>query len=138
MLPAPLIPVIVAGLAGLVFWKVRSGKGMTPERKMIYENAMNEVTDPDKLQSLSEAFAKEGLNDQAKMLAERANLRRLPEETKVMMRDTFKKGMASTNAEAVENLSKVFLSKGATGAAQTLNKYAIGLKSTAPAKKLTI
>lgn len=133
----PLLPVAIVGLAGLAYFKVRGSKAgeMTPERKMVYETALATEKDPEKLKTLAEAYKAEGLKAPAEMLQKRAALRLLPPEVKEQRRDAFKKGMTSTEPEKVMTLAKAFNAEGATGAAASLKKYAVGLKTAETAKK---
>jgi hypothetical protein len=100
---------------------------MTPERKKVYETALESLKDPEKLRSLADAFDKEGLKDEAIMLRKRAALRELPASSKEARKAAFRKGMSSSDPKAVRVLATAFHKQGATGAAQALKKYAEGL-----------
>jgi hypothetical protein len=120
-----LIPLIVLGLGGVAFWKVKqTTTGLTPERKIIYETALETEKDPSKLRTLAAAYKKEGLVEEAALLEKRASLRDLPPEIKEARSDAYKAGMSSNNPEGVLKLASAFKQEGATGAAQSLVKYA--------------
>lgn len=124
-MPFPLIPFAVAALGGLAYLKVKqAAKGLTPERKIIYETALETEKDPVKLRNLAAAFRKEGLIEQAVMLEKRAALRDLPPEIKEARTEAYKAGMSSNNPDGVMRLATAFKNEGATGAAQSLTRYA--------------
>jgi hypothetical protein len=135
-MPLPLIPIAIAAL-GLGAWhavkkkeapvKVGAEGGLTPDRAILYETALRTTKDSDKLRTLAQAFRSEGLTPQAEMLEKRARLRDLPPDVKLARRAAFKKGMASTNPQAIIALADVFDCEGATGAADALRTYASGL-----------
>jgi hypothetical protein len=125
----PLIPVAVIGLGVTAAYKVykKRNQGMTPERRKVYESALNTLKDPEKLRVLGAAFKREGLTEEATMLNKRAKLRELPPDVKAGRRDAFKKGMTLKNPINIEKLAVTFEKEGATGAAAALRKYAGGL-----------
>lgn len=128
MLPV-IIPVALAALTGATYYKTKKSmdvgqKNMTPERRQVYDSALKTLKDPVKLRLLADAFEKEGFLAAATMLRKRAALRELPNEVKSERRSLFKKAMASTNPETVRELAAAFEGEGATGAAETLRKYA--------------
>jgi len=127
----PIVPSIIAGLATVAVIKNRnSSKGkMTPERVIVYETALSKLKDAPKLRQLADAFEAEGLRPQAEVLRKRAALREKPREVQLARRATFKKAMASTNADAVQSVANAFRQDGATGAADALDKYAAGLRA---------
>lgn len=136
-MPLPLLPLAIATLAAGAFAanskKESPSKGVvTPERALIFEAALNELKEPEKLRKLAKVFRDEGLPAQADLLEKRAKLRELPEETKKMRKEVFRKGMSSQDPVAVKKLADVFESEGATGAAFALREYASSL--TPPAK----
>lgn len=136
----------LAGLAGLAIHRARKNKsggtsnskigveqgplvsGMTAERTIAYQNALQSVKDPNKLRTLAAVYRKSGLAAQADMLEKRAKLRELPKEVSEARRAAFKKGMASKDSAAILNLANAFDSEGATGAADQLRQYAQGLE----------
>lgn len=100
---------------------------MTPERQQVYEVAMNEAKDANRIDDVANQFEAQGLHDQAVLLHKRANLRRMPPDVKAARRDAFRKGMSSTNKAGVIALAKSFQNEGASGAAKSLLEYAQGL-----------
>ncbi len=137
MLPV-LIPLGVAALAGLAYLKVRKKGGeMNPERKMLYETALNTERDPDNLRTLGRAFIEQGLTEEGELLMKRAAIRELPPEIADARREVFRETMTSENPDTVSKIAKAFEKEGATGAAMTLEKYATGLRTglVVPAKK---
>jgi len=125
-----IIPVIAVSLAsyfGLKAYKKK--KAFTPERRSIYETAMNSPMDPQKLRDLAAAFEKEGLSAQALMLQKRAALREAPESVKAQRRTVFKQAMSSTNPVGIQAVAKAHEELGATGAAQALYLQAETLKA---------
>ena len=102
---------------------------MTPERKIVYDTAMAQVKEPEKLRALADAFEKEGLLAEAEMLRKRAGLRELPADVKEDRKDAFRRGMSSLDPAAVLNLANAFDKEGATGAADALRKYAATLQA---------
>ena len=128
----PLVYWLIGGLAGGAYYMQRKRKhGMTPERAIVYETALRTVKDPTKLRALATAFRKEGLNSQADMLEKRAKLRELPPDLKAKRQQAYRDGMKSTDPDKVETLAAAFESEGATGAADSLRKYAKGLRDAA-------
>lgn len=132
-MPLPLLPLAVVGLAGGAWWMKKHRRGMTPERQIVYETALLSLKDPVKLRALAAAFEKEGMKDQAALLLKRATLRELPADVKAARREAFRKGMAATDPAAVNALAEAFYKEGATGAAESLRKYAVAL-TTKPAQ----
>ncbi len=124
------IPILVLGsAAGAAYWRGKRPKGMTPQRQKIYEAALRDLKDAGKLRKLADEYEAQGLTEQAEHLRKRASLRELSKEVKDARRETFKKAMASKNAEAVLAVAKAFEKEGADGAAAALRKYAEGLKT---------
>lgn len=130
----PILPIAIASLAGIAYLRSRKDKGLTAERKLVYETALATEKDPAKLIKLGDAYKAEGLKSAGEMLHKRAKLRLLPEPVKEQRREAFKKGMTSTDPVKVQTLAKAFNAEGATGAASALNKYASGLKTAEKAK----
>ncbi|MGH9966571.1 MAG: hypothetical protein ACREBG_01890 [Pyrinomonadaceae bacterium] len=130
-MPLPLIPIAVVGLGGYAWYRAKKRKGMTPERKKIYDAAMKSLKDPAKLNALADAFEKEGLKNEASQLRKRAKLRGMPDGVKAARRDAFKKCMQSKDPNAIEKCAKAFEKEGATGAATKLRQYAAGLRHAA-------
>lgn len=113
----------------------RKPKGLTPERKKVYDEALRSLKEPEKLRKLADVFDKEGLKVEAEMLRKRAALRELPAEDKAKRKEAFRKGMRThddngkvQNPDKVEKLAGAFLSQGATGNATALKRHAEGLR----------
>ncbi len=135
MLPfgIPLLPAAVVTLGGLAYYAVgKRGQfhgEMTTERQVVFDAALESCKDPDALNKLADAFAKEGLKKQADLLRKRAVIRTLPKEVSKARNEAFKKGMALKDPEKVRTLAKCFQEQGATGAAANLFAYADGLSA---------
>jgi hypothetical protein len=126
----PLLIPAIAVLGGYAWWQTRP-RGMTPERKMIYETALVTLKEPDKLRTLADAFENEGFKDEATMLRKRALLREMPLDVKTKRQQAFGAAMKSTDPAKVEAVAMAFQNEGATGAAANLRKYAEGLRKAA-------
>jgi hypothetical protein len=123
---APLVPLALAAGGVAAWWKVKNRKPkLTPARKQVYTEALKSLKDPAKLKVLADEFEKEGLHHEASMLRKRAALRAKPEVLKAEHAEAFRKGMASTNPEAVKKLA-------ALAAANKLKQYANGLFTNRP------
>jgi len=127
-MPIP-VPAIVIGIAVIAAFRKPKDKGMTPERKVVYETALRELKDPIGLRKLADTFDQHGLKTEADILRKRAKLRELPKQTKLDRRAAFRKGMASKNPDAVEGLAKAFYSEGCAAASAKLFEYAKGLRA---------
>lgn len=103
-------------------------KGMTPERQVIYERALLNLKEPEKLRTLAEAFEKQGLAAQADMLFKRAALRELPKEVKESRKKIFKDAMKSKDPAVIRKIAGAFSQQGAVGAAAALEEVAKGLE----------
>lgn len=129
-----MLPLIVTGVAaatGIAWWRAKHKKGLTPERKKIYEAAMKSSgLSPDKVRALADSFEKEGLKEEAANLRKRAALMELPPDVKAARRKAYKRGMKSNDPAAVTKLANAFHKEGALSAAQSLHKYAAGLKKS--------
>lgn len=131
-MPLPLVPIIIGigtgSVAGIVLRnRKRNPRGMTPERQRIYEAALVDLKDADKLRQLGDAFHGEGCYPEAEMLHKRAALRELPEEEKKKNKARFKEAMNSKDPVFVEKVAKEHDERGATSAAFNLRRYAKGL-----------
>lgn len=132
-MPFPLIPVGVGVLAGAAAWAKfgrESASKMTPERQRIFDAAIRSLKDPAALDKLGNAFKDNGLHEEGELLLKRAALRRLPKEQKEANRQRFKHALASKNPKEVLEIAEEFESRGATGAALELRRYARGLLGT--------
>ena len=131
-MPFPLIPVLVGSSFGLItgYFVTRKKKpqGMTPERQQIYEAALLSLKDPNGLDKLSDAFGKEGLNDESALLRKRALLRRRSPDQKKEDTKVFKDALNSRDSVEVNKIANEFEERGMTGAAFRLKQYAKGLE----------
>jgi len=128
-----LIPVglTVAGLAGTIAYrkKVLKKGVLTPERRLVFTEAMSKILDPEKLRELAARFESEGLKRQAQILRKRAKLRSLPPEVENRRREIYRKALTLKDPKKVEEIAKDFENEGATGAAAELRSYANVLRS---------
>lgn len=130
-MPLPLVPLAAAAVLAPIVWglrKRRPAKGLTPERKKIFDAALLRLKDPEKLKSLATTFKKEGLKREAELLEKRAALRTLPVETQKARRAVFRKALSSKNKAGIMKVADAFRDEGATGAAAALRAYAAGLE----------
>ena len=137
-MPIPLVPVALATL-GLLAWRSAAKRDketapdygvMTNDRQVVYNVAMNDTAEPEKIENLATAFEAQGLPAQADMLRKRAALRRLPDNVKAERREVFKKAMSVTDPakkDAIRNVAAAFHGEGAVGAAEALYRYAESL-----------
>lgn len=125
----PLIPIVLGAGALFAYKKAKKKTGMTPERKKVFEAAIKNLEDPKKLRSLAATFDKEGLKAAGDELRKRAKLREMPPKKKEQRRDAYRKGMSSSNPEAVNKLAAAFQKEGAYGAAQNLRDYSKGISA---------
>jgi hypothetical protein len=130
-MPLPLIPFALAALTGAVGWQQwkKRKKSLTDEQKRIYDHAINELKDPEKLVMLSGVFKEQGHTYEADMLQKRANLRSMPPELKKARRQAFSQIMKSKDPVAVRKAADAYEQIGATGSAGTLRKYAETLEA---------
>lgn len=139
-MPLPLLPLFVVALGGTAVVAQRrraqaqtqaSPSGlhgvMTPERQAIYDQAMNLVEDPVKLQQLAQVYDAEGLPQVADMLRKRANLRNLPEATKQQREAIALEALKSTNKQAIEQVARAFHQEGCSTIAGELYRRAASL-----------
>lgn len=131
-MPFPLIPVTIAGLAAAAYFRGQAQKKgvLTLERKIVFETALANLRDPEKLRKLADAYEAEDLRPQANVLRKRAALRELPRETQLARRAVYRKAMTSKDAEKVEALANAYRDEGCPGAAESLERYAAGLRGT--------
>ena len=108
---------------------------MTAKRRIIYQRAMEKISEPSELRTLADAFEKEGLSAEALMLRKRAALRELPESTQALRRKHFRQAMASDNLEMIQRLSQAFASVGSVDAAKALADHAEAVKAAHAAGK---
>lgn len=128
----PLVPVLLAAGGWLGLKEYKRYKALTPERKAVFEKAMNSA-DPsvtvEYLRELAAAFEKEGLTKEAKLLQQRADLKAAPPEVKAARRDVFLKAMQSSNPDAILDVAKAHQKLGATGAAEALRDHAEAVRA---------
>ena len=111
-------------------------KGMTPEQKKIYEEALKTLKDPTKLRKLADEFERNGFKDEADLLRKRAALRELPPEQKAIRREAFRKAISvgkdgkvtQEQIDRVKKMAHTFHLQGATGNAAALLSHATGLQ----------
>jgi hypothetical protein len=124
------IPVtVVCGIAATA-WRVHSRRKrseLTPDRKRVFEAAMNSELSPEDFAKLSKSFDEQGLKYEGNMLRKRAALSAAPPEIKQARREAYRKALASTNKPQIMKLADAFASQGAVGAAASLRRYASGL-----------
>ncbi len=101
---------------------------LTPDRELIYNRAINNLQDPEKLRKLAAGFKEQGLKPQAEMLEKRAALRDLPRDLKKERRAVFKKLMLSEDPKKILEAAAVFDDQGATGSALALRERAAHLQ----------
>jgi hypothetical protein len=120
-------------IATLLLAWFRAGKAkkgeLTPERKAIFQAALEVVEDSGKLRELADVFASEGLTVQADLLRKRANLRELPPAVKEARHAAFLKAMNAADPRKVDEIADLFESEGAVGASNALRGYAAGLRA---------
>jgi hypothetical protein len=123
-----MIYIVVGGLVVLAWYK-SAGKGkLTPERDEIYQEALEHLTDPEKLRILADVFEKEGLHIKALVLRKRADLWDLDPSVKRAHRAAFRLGMKSENIPGILTLADEFEKITATGAARELRAHALDVK----------
>lgn len=122
-----LVPIAIAvGLTGTAIWRAfsRKPKGMSAQRRAIYEGAISSLKEPAKLRELATEFEREGLKEEAAMLRKRAAVRELPNPIKKERKKIFKAGMASKDPEAIRALAAQFGAEGCFGAERDLMERA--------------
>jgi len=130
-----LVPAVaVVGVGTLVVLAVRkvtnpsNGKGMTPQKRELYEGALDSLNDPASLRDLAKTLEKEGCKPEAFVLSKLAEYLELPEEQKAKHRELFKLAMASQDHDKVVHCAKLFEGMGAIHAARDLWRYSDTLK----------
>jgi|ERR1700690_3244155 len=117
-----------------ILWRYYAHKtndgDLTPERQAVYSMAMSFEKDPERLNTLSDAFRKAGLYEQARALANRAKLPTLPANVQLARAQALKAALSSTDPTAVRGLALVFESQGAGASAGFLRDYAQGLEQS--------
>lgn len=100
---------------------------LTPEREEIYNNALEFLHDPMRLEKLAEDFRREGLKVQSAMLKKRAEWRARNPQQKAEHEDVFTRAMKSTNIHAILEVAKAFEQLTATAKAKQLRDRAKAL-----------
>ncbi len=103
---------------------------MTAERKLIFDQLINQEQPTSTLIEMAGFYERNGLTDQADLLRKRAKLRDLSPETKAAHKQAFRDGMSSKDPDGVEALAKAFAKQGKTGNAAALRTYARNLRTT--------
>ncbi len=131
---ATVIPVaiVILGIGG--YAKMRKHRGeMTPERQKIFHAAISgALKDPVSLDKLASAFSGEGLHEQAKLLRQRAALKRLPQHIKEARAEVWRKAIVSKNKAGILKLAGAYDREGCTSAAMRLREIASGLPDKIP------
>jgi len=125
-----LIPLgIIAAMSAVAAWRVRNRKpkGLTPQRRAVFEGALATLKDPTKLRELADVYTKEGLTSEADILRKRAAIRELPKAVKLQRKAVFKKAINSKNPDAIREVAAAFAGEGCFGAARDLNAHAESL-----------
>lgn len=127
------VAIVIIGIGG--YAKMRKNRGeMTPERTKIFHAAISgALKDPASLDKLASAFAGEGLHEQAKLLRQRAALKRLPPHIKQARAEVWRKAIASKNKAGMLKLAAAYDQEGCTAAALRLREIASGVPETIPA-----
>lgn len=101
---------------------------MTAERKGVYNAILaGSLKDPAKIDEMAAKFEAEGLKAEAKLLRQRAALRRLPDETKAARKEVFRQALESKNKAGILHMAIAYDAEGCTGAAARLREVASGL-----------
>lgn len=126
------VAIVILGIGG--YAKMRKNRGeMTPERLKIFNAAISgALKDPASLDKLASAFAGEGLHEQAKILKQRASLKRLPQEIKEARNQVWRRAVKSQNKAGVLKLAAAYDREGCTSAAMRLREIASGLPDSIP------
>lgn len=108
---------------------------VTPEREEMFNNALEHLTDPERLRKLADAFEKEGLRAQANVLRRRATWRERDAKTKADHEAIFQKALESENAVAILEVANAFELMTATVKARQLRDHVALLRSGKFVKK---
>ena len=133
-MPLPLIPIAIGLLTGTAYvaQSRRQPKPLSPkaqaERAIVYDTLINHEKNPEVLRRFSAAFQEAGCEAEADLLMKRALLREQTPEQKRARQEAYRKGMASTNPDAIRALAAEFEKIGATGAAASLRDAAQALE----------
>jgi hypothetical protein len=134
-MPLPLLPIAVTLLAGGSFWagkKHLDKKKYTPERRMVFETAMDSVKDATKLMALADVFEQQGLRAQAVLLRKRARLRSLPQPIKDARRQAMAKAFMSKDITQLGKFADALDSETAYSNAAKIRAYMKTLQTGTP------
>lgn len=123
-MPLPILPIALAGLVGGIYLKEKGKPQMTDEQRRIYDAALQDLRDPEKLRTLAKAFDEQGFREEADLLYKRAQLKDLPKDVIAARKEIYRKAMQSLNKDAVLKIAEAFEQEGATSAAANLRKHA--------------
>jgi hypothetical protein len=131
---AAIIPVAIVLIGAGGYVKTRKSRGeMTPERLKIFNAAISgALKDPASLDKLASAFSGEGLHEQAKLLRQRAALKRLPLAVKQARAEVWRRAIASKNKAGILQVAAAYDREGCTSAALRLREIASGLPEKIP------
>lgn len=134
------IPVVVVLLGCGAYLRRDKERGvMTLDRTKIFNAAIaGGMQDPDNLEKLAKVFASQGLSEQASLLRQRANLKRLPNEIKLARRTVWRRAIKSKNKAAMQKLAAAYDSEGCTSAAMRLREIASGIPDVLPPAESTV
>lgn len=118
----PLGLALVGGM-GYAGKKHLDKKKLTPERRMVFETAMEKVKDARQLCNLADQYDAVGLKAQATLLRKRAKLRSLPEAQKAMRREAMRKAFQSTDIAALQRFAAALESETAYANAAKIRAY---------------
>jgi hypothetical protein len=126
MIPVDPLTATIGFLVWMAFRKQQNTQFgvMTPEREEVFANAMQFLTDPERMNKLAEVYQKEGLKFQAFLLRKRAQWRGRPADVRLAHENIFKKAMESENIKAILEVAKAFEEMTATVKAKQLREHA--------------
>lgn len=126
------VAIVILGIGG--YAKMRKNRGeMTPERLKIFNAAISgALKDPASLDKLASAFSGEGLHEQAKILRQRAALKRLPMAIKEARGVVWRRAIKSKNKAGILKVAAAYDREGCTSAALRLREIASGLPDEIP------
>lgn len=128
-----MLTVLIPAAVVIVAFRFRKKKPkdygvMTAERKGVYNAILSgSLKDPDKIDEMAAQFHSQGLKAEAKLLRQRAALRRLPDETKKARKEAFRQALESKDKVGILNMAIAYDNEGCTGAAAKLREVASGL-----------
>lgn len=102
---------------------------MTAERQEMFNSAMENLADAEKLRKLAKVFDEHGLKVQGNLLRRRATWRSRKTELRDQHDTIFEKAMASTNVPGILKVAASFEAMTATHRAQMLRDHAQRLQS---------